>query len=125
MGFFRRIESFITRIKLYTKIPPNSEMIETVTEVMVEILFGLVVVNKQTNQGRFSKLTLTHEQAHEAFVKRLLGRNAIEEMLQRLDALTMEESQMMVAQTLEVVTDGVLRLFTWLHVCYLTLLRLR
>jgi hypothetical protein len=48
-------------------------------------------------------------------------------MLQRLDALTMEESQTMVAQTLEVVSglvtrtrvvmDGVHRLFTGLRTC--------
>jgi hypothetical protein len=60
---------------------------------------------------------------------------AIKEMLQRLDALIMEESQMMVSQTLEVVSGlgtntvevmyGVHRPFTWLHACYLTPFRLR
>lgn len=60
----------------------------------------------------------------------LLDEKALEEMLQKLDALIMEESQMMVVQTLEVVSglvtqtravvDGVHRLFTWPRECHLT-----
>jgi hypothetical protein len=39
----------------------------------------------------------------EKFAKKLLGENDIEAVLQRLDRLTMEESRMTVAQTMEVV----------------------
>lgn len=100
-----------------------------VTGIMAEILFALVLVNEQTHQGRFSKPILTTI-TDEASAKRLLGRKAFEEMLQRLDALTGEESQMIVAQTLEVVSglvtrtrvfmDGVHWLFKWRRACYLT-----
>lgn len=58
MGFFNRIESFITRFELYNKISPTPEMVKMVAEVMAEILFGLVLVEKYTHQGRFSKLIL-------------------------------------------------------------------
>ena len=39
----------------------------------------------------------------EKFVKKLLGENEIEAVLQRLDRLTQEEARMTAAQTLEVV----------------------
>jgi hypothetical protein len=39
----------------------------------------------------------------EKFAKKLLGENEIETVLQRLDRLTMEESRMTVAQTMEIV----------------------
>lgn len=63
MGFFNRVESFITRLDLYTKIPLTPEMIEMATLIMTEILSGLVLVNKPTPQGRFGELillTITH-----------------------------------------------------------------
>lgn len=58
MGFFNRIESFITRLNLYTKIPLNHETIEIVTGIMTETLSGLVLTNQEIHQGRFSKLIL-------------------------------------------------------------------
>jgi hypothetical protein len=39
----------------------------------------------------------------EKFAKKILGENDVEAVLQRLDRLTMEESRMTVAQTMEVV----------------------
>ena len=39
----------------------------------------------------------------EKFAKKLMGENDIEAVLQRLDRLTMEESRMTVAQTMQVV----------------------
>jgi hypothetical protein len=56
MDFFKHVESFIKRLELYTKIPPTPGMIKLATEIMVTILSGLVLVNKQIHQGRFSKL---------------------------------------------------------------------
>ncbi len=38
----------------------------------------------------------------EKFVRKLLGRNDIEEALKRLDTLTMEEARMAIAETLNV-----------------------
>lgn len=58
MGFFNRVESFITRLDLYTKIPLTPEMVEIATLIMAEILFGLVLVNKPNTQGRFGELIL-------------------------------------------------------------------
>ena len=58
MSFFNRIESFITRLDLYTKIPPTLEMVEMAKLIMAEILSGLVLVNKLTRQGRFGEFIL-------------------------------------------------------------------
>ena len=39
----------------------------------------------------------------EKFAKKLMGENDIEAVLQRMDRLTMEESRMTVAQTMQIV----------------------
>ena len=64
MGFFNRIETFIVRLDLYTKIPLAPEMTKMVTVIMAEILSGLVLMNKQTRQGRFSKLITLYNHSY-------------------------------------------------------------
>lgn len=76
---------------------------------MVELLAVLALATQQINQGRFSEFLLAHkmrftQHAAEKFAKKLLrGENDIEAVLQRLDRLTVEESRMTAAQTMEVV----------------------
>jgi ribosomal 50S subunit-associated protein YjgA (DUF615 family) len=54
--------------------------------------------------GLFSRSTQPSAQHRtEKFAKKLLGENDVEAVLERLDRLTMEESRMTVAQTMEVV----------------------
>jgi hypothetical protein len=78
---------------------------------MVQLLEFLALAAQQISQGRFSEFILadtSHFTHHgtEKFAKRLLGDNDIEAVLQRLDRLTMEESQMTATQTMEVVYYG-------------------
>ena len=63
---------------------------------------------KQIKQGRCCKRIITSEWSVTEyftvkFVKKLLGENEIEAVLQRLDRLTQDEARMTGAQTLEVV----------------------
>ena len=47
-------------------------------------------------------MTSLIERESEKFVKKLLGRNDVEDALKRLDILTMEEVRMAIAETLNV-----------------------
>ena len=77
-------------------------------KIMVELLAVLALATQQIKQGRFSEFVLSalHSLAQrdaEKFAKKILGENDVEAVLQRLDRLTMEESRMTIAQTMEVV----------------------
>jgi hypothetical protein len=84
-------------------------MTEIVVKIMIELLSTLALVTKHIKQGRPSESSpsllmyfLTHCNA-EKIMKKLLGENDVEAVLQRLDRLTQEEARMTAAQTLEVV----------------------
>jgi len=89
---FECIENFLSRLKIYTEIQPTPAMTEMMVKIMAEILAVLALATKQINQGRLKK-----------FATKLLGENDIELILQRLSRLTLEESKLTVAQTLDVV----------------------
>ena len=107
---FQCIENFIGRLKIYTEIQPTPSMTETIIKIMVELLAVLALATRQINRGRLSesphflpddspRTGLTAER----FAKKLLGEEDIGQVLQRLDRLTLEESKVAIAQTLDVV----------------------
>jgi hypothetical protein len=55
---FERIETFFQRLDTYTKVTPNQGMVNTITEIMVEVLNILAIVTKEIKQGRMSKSLL-------------------------------------------------------------------
>ena len=55
VGIFERIESFLRRLEIYTTVPPNEEMVDTITTIMTEILGILSIATKEIKQGRISK----------------------------------------------------------------------
>jgi hypothetical protein len=55
---FERIEAFFRRLDTYTKVAPNQGMVDTITEIMVEVLNILAIVTKEIKQGRMSKSLL-------------------------------------------------------------------
>jgi hypothetical protein len=55
---FERIESFFRRLEIYTSVPPNQEMGETITTIMVEVLCILAIATKEIKQGRTSMFFL-------------------------------------------------------------------
>ena len=88
-------------------VPPNEEMVDTITTIMVEVLSILAIATKEIRQGRTSK-SLRHESVtidrniSERYLKKLVGRTDIEDSLKRLDKLTQEEARMATAQVLKV-----------------------
>ena len=52
---FDRIEMFLRRLEIYTELPPTKEMMNIITQIMVEILSILGLATKEIKQGRISK----------------------------------------------------------------------
>ena len=52
---FGRVESFFRRLEIYTKVPSSTEMIDTIIQIMVEILTILGVATKEIKQSRISE----------------------------------------------------------------------
>jgi len=74
----------------------------------VEVLSTLAIATKQVKQGRLSEphpcwCGAFTKRNIEKFVKKILGENDIEAVLQRLDRLTLDEARATGAQTLRVV----------------------
>ena len=87
---------------------PTTEMMDTIIQIMVEILSILGIATKEIKEGRLSERFHTSisespltEGCLEKYGKRLIGRNDMEDALQRLDKLTQEEARMAVAENLK------------------------
>jgi hypothetical protein len=55
VDIFELIESFFRRLEIYTSVPANQEMADTITTIMVEVLGILAIATKEIKQGRISK----------------------------------------------------------------------
>ena len=55
IDIFGRIESFFRRLEIYTQVPSTTEMLDTIIQIMVEILTILGVVTEDIKQGRISE----------------------------------------------------------------------
>ena len=53
------IEHFMSRLDIYTRVPPTGPMAEMIVKIMVELLSTVALVTKQINQRRPSKFVLT------------------------------------------------------------------
>ena len=106
-SLFECFEHYLTRLKVFTEIPSSVGGI--LVKIMAELLAVLALATQQIKQGRVGEFMLANSKPcltqHHAvkFAKKLLGENDIEVVLQRLDRLTVEESRMTAAQTMEVV----------------------
>ena len=58
------IGHFLSRLEIYTKIPPTHGMTEMVIKILVELLSTLALVTKQIKQGRTSESTLGELLSH-------------------------------------------------------------
>ena len=52
---FERIEWVFHRLEIYTEVPPTSEMMDTITRIMIEVLSILGIITKEIKQGRISE----------------------------------------------------------------------
>ncbi|KAI9434649.1 hypothetical protein H4582DRAFT_762083 [Lactarius indigo] len=91
---FERIENFFVRLRTHTEVPPAAQMTNVMGKVMAEVLSMLAVATKAMYQSR-----------KKTFLKRLVGRNDIEDALVKLDKLEQGELQMVSAQVLKTTSD--------------------
>ncbi|KAF8486910.1 hypothetical protein DFH94DRAFT_796961 [Russula ochroleuca] len=101
VDIFECIETIFRCLEIYMSVPPNEEMADTITTIMVKVLCILATATKEIKQGRTKK-----------YLKKLVGRTDIEDALKRLDKLTQEEARMATAQVLKIthtVDDRVAR----------------
>ena len=52
---FERIETFFRRLDTYTQVPPTTDMMDTIVQIMVEVLSILGIATKDIKQGRMSE----------------------------------------------------------------------
>jgi len=82
-------------------------MTETIVKILVEVLAVLAIATKEIKQGRPSesihnnRLSFAHVDL-EKYLKKLVGKNDMEDVLKRLDLLTQEEAQMATAEVLKI-----------------------
>ncbi|KAH9177989.1 hypothetical protein EDB89DRAFT_2239711 [Lactarius sanguifluus] len=95
VDLFGRMEYFFKRLERYIDVRPTAAMTDIIVKIMVEVISILGMVTKEIRQGRTKK-----------YLKMLVGRNDVEDALQRLDRLTQEEARMAAVETLT-VTRGI------------------
>jgi hypothetical protein len=49
---------FFRRLEIYTEIPSTTEMMDIITQIMVEVLSILGIATKEVKQGRIGKYLL-------------------------------------------------------------------
>ena len=109
IDLFECVGNFLNRLRVYTEIPFSPLMSGVIIKIMAEVLSVLSLATKQIKQGRFSKLSrityiyLVCDVASEKLAKKLLGESEIEDVLRRLDRLTLDEARMTGTETLQVV----------------------
>jgi hypothetical protein len=52
---FERVEGFFRRLEIYTEVRPTAEMMDTIVQIMVEILSVLGIATKEIKEGRLSE----------------------------------------------------------------------
>ncbi|KAH8980205.1 hypothetical protein EDB86DRAFT_3248073, partial [Lactarius hatsudake] len=91
---FDRIENFFVRLQTHTEVPSTAQMTNVMGKVMAEVLSILAVATKVMYQSR-----------KKTFLKKLVGRNDIEDALLRLDKLEQRELRMVSVQVLKTTSD--------------------
>ncbi|KAH9178009.1 hypothetical protein EDB89DRAFT_1844211, partial [Lactarius sanguifluus] len=95
VDLFGRMEYFFKRLEKYIEVRPTAAMTDIIVNIMAEVLSILGMVTKEVRQGRTKK-----------YLKKLVGRNDVEDALQRLDRLTQEEARMAAVEALT-ITRGI------------------
>ena len=52
---FERIESFFQRLEIYTELRPTTEMMDTIIQILVEVLSVLGIATKEIKEGVMSE----------------------------------------------------------------------
>lgn len=105
VDIFERVENFFRRLEVYTNVPPTTEMMEMIVQIMVEVLSILGIAMKEIKQSRMSEqftsaMSPLTQQRLEKYGKKLVGRTDLEDALKRLDKVTQEEARMAAVEVL-------------------------
>ena len=109
VDLFECIGNFLNRLRILTEITFSPSMSGIIIKIMVEVLSVLSLATKQIKQRRLSEwfyivyLCLVCDATSEKFAKKLLGESEIEDVLHRLDRLTVDEARMTGVETLQIV----------------------
>ena len=49
---------FFRRLEIYTEVPPTTEMMDIIIQIMIEVLSILGIATREIKQGRMSKYSL-------------------------------------------------------------------
>ena len=55
VDIFERIEGFFRRLEIYTEVRQTTQMMDTIIQIMVEILSILGIATKEIKEGRLSE----------------------------------------------------------------------
>ncbi|KAF8264690.1 hypothetical protein EI94DRAFT_1703026 [Lactarius quietus] len=91
---FDKIENFFVRLQTYTEVPPTPAMTDVMGNIMAEVVSMLAIATKMMKQRRTK-----------TFLQKLIGRNDIEDAMQRLDKLERVELRTVTARVLKTTCD--------------------
>ncbi|KAH9027502.1 hypothetical protein EDB83DRAFT_2319659 [Lactarius deliciosus] len=94
VDLFERIQFFLKRLGVHTRISPTKDMVEILVKIMAEVI---AILSIATNEMQQSKAKI--------YLRKLLGRTDIEDALKKLDSLTQEEVRMAIAQVLQGINE--------------------
>ncbi|KAH9177275.1 hypothetical protein EDB89DRAFT_2240068, partial [Lactarius sanguifluus] len=94
VDLFERVQFFLKRLGVYTRISPTDDMAEILVKIMAEVISILSIAMKEMQQSR-----------SKTYIKKLLGRTDIEDALKRLDGLTQEEVRMAIVHVLKSINE--------------------
>jgi len=58
LDIFERVEMFFRRLEIYTEVQVSTEMMDTIIQILVEILSIFGIVTKEIKQGQMSEYSL-------------------------------------------------------------------
>jgi hypothetical protein len=58
IDLFASFENFLTRLSIYTGVPPTPALTNVLVKIMVELISTLALATKQVKQGRLSAFVL-------------------------------------------------------------------
>ncbi|KAH9012171.1 hypothetical protein EDB84DRAFT_970532 [Lactarius hengduanensis] len=94
VDLFERIQFFLKRLGVHTRISPTKDMVEILVKIMAEVIGILSIATKEMQRSKTGM-----------YLRRLLGRTDIEDALKKLDGLTQEEVRMAIAQVLQGINE--------------------
>ncbi|KAH9027509.1 hypothetical protein EDB83DRAFT_2319668 [Lactarius deliciosus] len=94
VDLFERIQFFLKRLGVHTRISPTKDMVDILVKIMAEVIGILSIATKEMQRSK-TKM----------YLRKLLGSTDIEDALKKLDSLTQEEVRMAIAQVLQGINE--------------------